>query len=211
MPAPWSAHAQVRIKGKLHGQVTNNVLNFATNTTVNDDLTGVALLKQLANDVSECVQSTLINAVTSEWIFTGCDAVKTAPTKGDPIEADSPTSVLGTLSATSVSFASTLVLIGTGGGGRSGRGRIFLPPPGESQIAQSKMDQTTHDLVVDFCACLIAKFINNATSPWRLGVLSRKKVNNVLPAIDTRFREALTLTPQFELAKLGSRKVGHGS
>lgn len=211
MPAPWAAHAQVRILGRLHGQQTVNVLNFATNTQVNDDLTGIALLKQLANDVRECVESTFLPAVTSDWTFDRVDVKKTAPTLGDAVDSDAPATNVGALSATSVSFAASLIRITTGGGGRSGRGKMFMPPPGEAQIAASVMDGPTNALLIQFCACLIGKFIDNATTPWRLGVLSRKKVNNVLPPIDDRFRQAVNMVPANELAKIGSRKVGNGS
>jgi hypothetical protein len=211
MPAPWAAHAQVRILGRLHGQQTVNVLNLATNTVVNDDLTGIALLQQLGQDIRDCVEQTLALAVTSDWKFEMVDVRKTGPTVGDTIEIAPTDQIEGALAPTSVSFAATLVRILTGGGGRSGRGRIFLPPPGEPQITQSAMDANTNALVVAFCACLIGKFIQNATTPWRLGVLSRKKVNNVLPPIDERFREAVNLTVVSQMAKIGSRKVGHGS
>lgn len=211
MPAPWAAHAQIRILGRLHGQQTVNVLNFATNTVVNDDLTGLALLKQLANDIKACVEETLVLAVTSDWKFEGIDARKTAPTVGDAVFGDTPNDIEGALSPTSVSFAASLVQIRTGGGGKSGRGKIFLPPPGEAQISASAMDANTNNLLVNFCVCLAGKFIDNASTPWRLGVLSRKKVNNVLPPIDNRFREAVTLTPVSQMASMRSRKVGNGS
>jgi len=210
MPAPWAAHAQVKIIGRLHGQLTNNVLNFATNSEVLDDLTGIALLKQLANDVKECVESTLVLAVTSDWKFEGVEATKTAPVKGDSVPGDAPEDIEGALSPTSVSFASSLVRISTGGGGRSGHGRMFLPPAGEAQINTSSLDPATTALLVQFCVCLAGKFIDNATTPWRLGVLSRKKVNDVLPPIDNRFREARVLTPVQQVASIRSRKVGHG-
>jgi len=211
MPAPWSFAAQVRIVGSLHGQTTINVLNFATNEVVIDDPNGLALLKALANSVAQCVESALLPALTSDWRFVKVDARKIHPTLGDEVDADPPNDNEGQLAPTEVSFAATLVSIGTGGGGRSGRGRIFLPPAGEAQIANSEIDGPTMILIATFLACIAGKFIGQAAStPWRLGVLSRKKVNNVLPSFDTRFREALSLVAKPTVAVLSSRKKGHG-
>jgi hypothetical protein len=212
MPAPWAAGAQVRIIGQIHGQETINVINFATNSVINDDFSGLQLLKDLANAVAQCVQEALIGAVSSNWVFNRCDVKKLSPTVGDAIDSDPPTSVIGSLSATSVSFAAALVRISTGGGGRSGRGRMFLPPPGESEISASEIDPATLLLIAAFCACMATKFIGaSAETPWRLGVLSRKKVNDVLPPFDNRFREAVALTPVSTVAIMGSRKKGRGA
>ena len=211
MPKPYFAHAQVRIKGRLHGQETVNVLNFATNTQINDPLDLPAFFRQLATDVKDCVETTLAPAVTSDWKFEGCDVKQTAPQLGDIQDIAATPDVEGTLAPTSVSFAAVLMQIQTGGGGKSGKGRVFLPPPGEPQIAQSAIDGATEALFIQFAACLIAKFIQNATSPWRLGVLSRKKVNNVLPAIDDRFREATNLVIKTDLSSIRSRKKGSGN
>jgi len=211
MPAPWAGAAQVRIVGSLHGQTTINVLNFATNTVINDDATGIALLKALANAVAQCVDQFLFAAVSSDWRYVKVDARKIHPTVGDAVEADPINGDIGELSQTSVSFAASLVSIGTGGGGRSGRGRIFLPPAGEAQIQLSEIDGPTMVLIAAFLACVAGKFIGQAaTTEWRLGVLSRKKVNNVLPAFDNRFREAITLNASPVVADLSSRKKGHG-
>lgn len=211
MPAPWAAHAQATIRGKLHGQVTNNVLNLATNTVVNDDSTGVALLKTLANNIKDCVEQTLLPAVTANWVFEGVDVRKMAPTIGDAVSSDAPVATQGSLSAVSVSFASALVQIKTGGGGKSGIGKIYLPPPGETETTNSLMTDPAREALIIFLVCLAGKFIGNATTPWRLGVLSRKKVDNVLPPIDQRFREATQLIQKSELAIMSSRKVGRGS
>jgi len=211
MPKPYAFHAQVRIKGELHGQQTINVLNFATNTQINDPLDLPAFFKQLADDVSSCVQDQLLNAVTSDWRFLGCDVKQMAPQVGDVIDGTPAVDVLGTKSATSVSFAAVLMQIQTGGGGKSGKGRVFLPPPGETEIQNSAISGPAEQFFLNFAACLIAKFILNATTPWRLGVLSRKKVNNVLPAIDDRFREATNLVIKTDLSSIRSRKKGNGN
>lgn len=211
MPSPWAAGAQVRVIGEMHGQTTINVLNFATNTVVNDDPNGLALLKALAMAVKECVENNLLPAVTSDWKLVRTDAKKISPTVGDAIDSDAPNSTDGTLSPTSVSFSASLMRISTGGGGRSGRGRLFLPPPGEAEIASSDIDGPTMILIAQFLACVAAKFIGGAaTTPWRFGVLSRKKVDNVLPSFDNRFREAVSLSASPVVSCIRSRKKGHG-
>lgn len=212
MAAPWTAGARVRILGKLHGQDTVNVLHFATNSQINDPGAADALVLQLIAAVVACAIQTLLPATTSDWTFVGCDGARIAPVVQDPLFQAAPANSVGTLSPTSVSFAASLVQVRTSGGGRSGRGRVFLPPPGETELAASAMDGPTLALLQAFVACLAGKFIGQAaTEQWRIGVLSRKTLANNPANFDNAFREATSLVPVQDMAVMRSRRKGHGN
>lgn len=212
MPAPWVAGAQARIVGEIHGQQTVNVMHFGTNDQILDQGNLDTLLLQLAQAMLECVTTVLLPAVTQDWKVVFCDAKRIAPTPSDPIVATAPADSVGTLGVASASFLSSLVHVRTGGGGKSGRGRIFLPPAGEAQTAQSSLDGPTLTLIAAYLACVAAKFMGvNATTAWHLGVLSMKKFKALGGTFDNSFREATSLNPVANVACMRSRKKGHGA
>lgn len=214
MAAPWAAGAQVRIIGTLHGSITNNVLNFATNTVINDPAQLAQLLTALATAVLQCVAENLLDAVTSDWTFTGVEAREIAPTPSDPVFVPALAgSDQGLKGPTSVSFASAMAKVLTGTGGRSGRGRIFFPPPGEADMTASSIEGAAINDFTAMLNCIIGKFIGaGATEPWRIGVLSRKGMGTPSnPAnFDTSFREAINLVMSTDTAVMSSRRKGRG-
>lgn len=212
MAAPWTAGAQARIHGTLHGQQTVNVLNFGTNSAILDGAALDVLLLQLAAALLDCVITTLLPAVTVDWTAVSCDAKRIYPTPSDPIVATAAASQIGGKSTTSVSFAASLLSLRTGGGGRKGRGRLFLPPPGEAEMTQSGIDAGTMTAIAAFAACLAAKFLGATPSTdWRLGVLSRKTAGPTNAAFDTGFRIVTSLNPVANCAVMRSRRKGHGA
>lgn len=212
MAAPWVAGAQARIHGEMHGQQTVNVLNFATNAAIADGGQLDVLLLELAAALLDCVITTLLPAVTQDWRAVSCDAKRIYPVVSDPIIATAAANQVGTRSVTSVSFAASLMSVRTGGGGRKGRGRMFLPPPGETEIAQSALDAGTVTALAAFAACLAGKFTGLApTTVWRLGVLSRVTAGPTNSAFDTGFRLATQLSPVVNVAVMRSRRKGHGA
>ena len=211
MAAPWNAGAQARIIGSIHGQTTVNVMNFATNDSIEDEGALDTILLALAEAVRDCVIDTLLPAVSQDWTFVQADAKRIYPVTSDPIVATAPGGSVGELGVTSVSFAASLLNIRTGGGGRRGRGRVFLPPAGEAQIANSALDGPTLVLIAAFAACVAVKFMGaDPETPWHLGVLSRKNLTGVGGNFDNSFRPATSLNPVANVAVMGSRKIGHG-
>jgi len=217
MAAPYSGGVQVRIKGTLHGQDTVNVLNFATNTAVSDAGAAQTLLEALLAAVIACIIDTLLAAVTSDWTLTGVDGryifvngvggIGTDPIEGTLVDGPQP----GEGGACSVSFASALVNIRTGQAGRSGRGKMFLPPPGEGNTTNSAMDGTATTAFQAFITCMVGKFIGaGATEDWRLGVLSTKLLAGSSANFNTAFHEATSMSLKNDLAVLSRRKKGHG-
>lgn len=212
MPAPWVAGAQARIHGEIHGQQTVNVLNFGTNSAILDGPALDALLLQLAAALLDCVITTLLPAVSIDWRAVSCDAKRIYPVVSDPIIATADGGMVGEKSATSVSFAASLLSLRTGGGGRKGRGRLFLPPAGEAEILQSQLDSGTMTDLTAFAACLAGKFLGASPSTdWRLGVLSRVTAGPTNAAFDSGFRICTQLSPVQDVAVMRSRRKGHGA
>lgn len=212
MPAPWVAGAELRIVGTLHGQQTVNVLNFATNDQIQDEGDLDTLLLQLAQAMLDCVIQVLLPAVTSDWTCVQVDARRIYPVRSDPVIATAPAGSVGAQSASSSSFIAALVNIRTGGGGKRGRGRIFLPPPGELEIAGSAINNNVLLLIAAYLTCVAGKFLGaNPTTAWRLGVLSRTNLAGIIGNFDNSFRIATQLSPVANVSCLRSRKVGHGS
>lgn len=212
MAAPWVAGAQARIHGELHGQQTVNVLNFATNSSILDQGALDTLLLELAVALGECVISTLLPAVSVDWKFVSTDAKRIYPTVSDPIINTAPADQIGELSVCSVSFSASLLSLRTGGGGRKGRGRLFLPPAGEAEVTQSSLDAPTMALLAAFATCVAGKFLGTSpTTAWRLGVLSRVTAGPTLAAFDSGFRQVTQLSPVANVACMRSRRKGHGA
>ena len=212
MPAPWARGARVVIKGRIHGSETNNVLHFATNTVVQDGGQLDDLLLALAAAVLACVIEQLLPAVSSDWSFEQVTAQAIYPVLSDPVVSTPPADTNGTGATTNVSFAASLVNLRTGIGGRSGRGKMFLPPAGDAQITESQLTQPPIDAIVAFLACIASKFNpTNGTEQWRLGILSRKGLAAIGGTFDNSFRQVTQMTPQPIVAKMGSRKLTVGS
>lgn len=214
MPAPWNAHAVARLRGSIHGQETVNVMHFATNSALGGGA-DVALLIALATAIMQCVESVLLPAVTSDWNVTDVETqyigtvIPTSTT--DPVAVGPVGAGVGQLSATSVSFAATLIQLRSGINGKRGRGRWFLPPPGEAQVSQSTIDDPSLTLMVQFLNCLLGKFrLPGATEPFELGVYSRKNGGNNFSNFNTAFSPVKTLSVVNKLAVISRRRVGHG-
>ncbi|HEY9758859.1 MAG TPA: hypothetical protein V6C97_27065 [Oculatellaceae cyanobacterium] len=204
--------AQVRIVGELHGQACINVWHVAsTEVFVDFDAWSDALLL-LAQAMLECAVTELLPAVTSDYRLVQCDAQMLAPTKTDLFVATAVPTNVGELGPTSVSFASSLVNIRTEQGGRRGRGKKFLPPPGEANIANSLLDEPTLVQIAAFLTCVATKFIGAVpTANWHLGVISEKDRTSVGGTYINAFKRAISLNPSATLATMRSRKVGHGA
>lgn len=212
MAAPWNAGAQARIIGEIHGQQTVNVMHFGTNGQVSDQPSLDTLLLQLAQALADCVISTLLPAVTQDWRFVKADAKRISPAFSDPIVSTAPAAQVGSLSVSSTSFTASLLSLRTGIDGKKGRGRIYLPPAGETEIAQSEIDAGTLVLLAAFAACLAGKFLGSSpTTEWRLGILSRKDYAGIFGNFDNAFRVVTQLSPVGTVACMRSRRKGHGA
>lgn len=207
----WARGAEVRIVGEMHGSRTQNVFHFGTDEVANDTGALNTLLLQLAQAMMQCVRETLLPAVTQDWKCVHVEAQEIFPVLSDTIIETALNTDVGALGPTSVSFAASLVNVRTGLGGRSHRGRKFLPPPGEAQITASDIDDATLLLIAAFLACVAEKFMGNApTSNWHFGVFSRKLAGGLLANFNTGFSLVTSMNPVADLATMRSRKKGRG-
>lgn len=203
--------AQVVIKGKVHGQDYRNVLHFGTDLDIQDG-TYAAILTALAEAVMACITTVLLPGLSNSITISSVTAKRIHPILTDEVTSTSVGSAGAASGETVPSFASMLIDIRTGAGGRKWRGRMFLPPCLEAETTQSVLNATALALLAAFCACMATKFIGaSATTSWRLGVLSRKELTTNGGNESLAFREAKSLTPVSALAVIRRRKVGKGS
>lgn len=211
MPAPWARGARARILGTIHGQQTVNVLHFATNTQLNDGPQLDTELLALAAAILECVVDVFLPLVTSDWTVQQVQAQSIAPTLSDPVVASAPLASNGGGTSTNVGFASALINLRTGGAGRRGRGKIFLPPPGDAAITNGVIsDDAFFDGLTEMLTCLAGKFGDAGTTNWKIGVLSRENLKAAGGTFDNSFRLITQMTPSRTIACMRSRKIGHG-
>lgn len=214
MAAPWAHGAELTVKGRIHGSETNNVWHLATNDATFDNPNALNdALVALAEAMLACFVETFLPAVTAEWQLLSVDVRPIHPALGDPVSVAAPALSIGELGPSSVSFACTLVNLKTGGGGKSGRGRKFLPPPDEANMSQSLIDGPVLVQIGLFLACVAGKFLGASPStPWRLGVYSPTKAKAAIGGgFDNAFRIVTSMAPSTTTAVLTSRKLGSGS
>lgn len=212
MAAPWAHGAEVTIIGEVHGSRTNNVWHLATNATTFDNPTALNdALVALAEAMLACYIEHILPAVTSDWQLLGAEARAIAPAASDPAVVAATANTVGSDGPTNVSFASTLVNLRTGGGGKSGRGKKFLPPTGDPSMQNSQVDGSKLVIIGEFLACVAGKFLGaSPTTDWRLGVLSQKILAGSPGNFDNAFRVVTSLTPSVDVAVLTSRRKGRG-
>jgi len=202
---------EARLIGSLHGQETVNVLHFGSDETPADDAALAAILADLALNIITCAIDQLKGGVTSDFTIVRCETKQLFPTPSDPQVSAAPAATVGLGGTTNVSFAAVLVNIRTGGGGRRGRGRIFLPPPGDSAMTNSVFsDGSTTAFYTGFLTCLMGKYVGGSkTENQTLGVFSRKAVATGTAAL-AALRPAISLEINQRISCMRSRKVGHG-
>jgi hypothetical protein len=206
-----STVAECRVMGKLHGQDCINVWHLGSGEVFVDFDQWEAALLALAAAMLACAREQLLPAVTSDYRLVSVQAKMLHPTVTDYFIATASPEDVGGLGPTSVSFASSLINLRSGRDGRRGRGKKFLPPPGESNITNSLLDEPTLTQIADFIECLVGKFVGaGATTPWRIGTLSRKDLTGVGGSYPNAFKATQSFTPVALLAKMGSRKVDVG-
>jgi len=161
---------QVTIHGRLHGNVTNNVLNFGTDA-LNPNYV------QLCLDIIDCIFTALRPGLSDQWTLDKLTAREIFPALADPIDVLPPQVTAGTGLPALPSFACYLVNLYTGGGGRKGRGKMFLPAVIANNVNSGILSGNGQTAILAFLVCMAGKFINQAepaaprTYQW--GVLSR--------------------------------------
>lgn len=216
MPTPESAGVvwEVVMEGRQEGQQVLNVWHFRTRTSVDD------MELRVLRACIDCLLTTLRPVLGSNYQFVKARGKRVAPDVGpivevlpaanEDIQGDSEGDTLPT-------FASLCVNIHTTRGGRSGRGKFFLPGIPEGATSGSYIETTNPYwvAVAAFLACLAGKFIKAneplGTNDVEIGVMSRKIGGVKPPYLLTGFAPATGFKPRNIVGTTNSRKVGRGS
>lgn len=204
--------ARVRLIGTIHGSQTVNVMHFAKTNADVDLPTLLGKLQTLAQNVAQCAITNLLPIASDDWSFLRTEAQGVSPIVTDPQIHQTPLPNGGSGGTQGVTIAASLIQIRSGRDGRKGRGRIFLPPSGESHISNGDWDAAWLLALTNFAICLAEKYGEpDGTEEWRLGVLSRKDFSAVGGTVANSFRPATQLAPQQIAASMRTRKKGVGS
>jgi len=202
---------QVRVVGETEGQQTNNILYFMAASPIDD----VEL--RLIVALVECFQTHLIPVASSSWSLKQVIWKRVNPTLGVE-NVFTPTGQLaGQGNAAALpSFCSAVVSIRTDVGGRSHRGRMYLPGLPENSTVNSHFEDqgAFWAALLAFAACVVTKFILGAppgTNSFQMMVYSRKLGGSTFPLQNAGFTAVKRLSVNNLIGTTRSRKVGRGA
>lgn len=204
---------EVRLEGRIDGQLTNNVWHFEYLSGASD--TDVAL--HLIQVFLDCFTAHLLPVLTSSWSLERVVWKRVSPTLG-PELITVPTGTLtgGGNAAALPSFNSAVISKRTLLGGRSKRGRTYIAGIPENQTTNSTMDPALPLWLglLAFCACMVSEFIPGdpvGSNSWGMMVYSRKIGGATFPYGAAGFEQIRELVPVSFLGTTRSRKVGRGA
>lgn len=208
----FERYIEARVVGQLHGSQTVNVFHFGTDADAADIPAEVALLVALATAIMACVIEFLLPAVSSDWKVDEVQCKQLFPTVTDPLVHAAPPDSNGERGPVNTSFETMLMRLRTGGGGRRGRGRKFLPPPGDADLTASVLSSTdVGNAYAAFMLCLLEKFINTAkTTPYTMVVVSATHLKTNANDYNGASRPVTSLALESNVSVLRSRKLGTG-
>jgi len=200
------------VHGRIEAQVTNNVWWFWALNDI-DDVT-----QRLAQAVWECIRDNLIPVVSSAWRLEKITYQRVAPSLGNEEVFIPITNLIGEGNAAALpSHESVVVSLRTAEGGRSKRGRFYLPGIPEVATQGSTLDPA-HAFwlgVVGFCVCMAGKHVIDPTAvpanSFQWCVFSRKLGGTIAPLNDAGFTKITGIVPQPLLGTTRSRKIGRGA
>ena len=210
-PAATNDCWQVRVQGRIDGQVTENVLHFKTLSDTDDIET--RLIVVLLN----CITTHLIPVITSGWTLERIVWKQVTPTLGvEHIYATGLPAAGEGDAAALPSYCSAVLSERTLLGGRTHRGRMYIPGIPEEVTINSAFDSTNAywAALIAFAACLVTNFVfHDPTGPnhQQLCVYSRKNGGSTFPYGLAGFSNVETITPVPQVGTTRSRKVGRGS
>jgi hypothetical protein len=213
-PADTGEIWEVTLEGRQEGQQVLNILHFRIDTPVDN------IEERLLRALIMCVIANLIPTGASTYQLIRAFGKQVAPELGPIIEAGPVAGEAvqgGTPGDAAPSFVSVCVNIHSTRGGRSGRGRMFIPGVPEAATSGSYIPTTNPYWVsiVEFLACVAEKFIHVgeplAANQISLGVMSRKIGGKKPPYDINGFAAATRLAPLNRLSHNVSRRVGRGS
>lgn len=195
--------AQIRVEGRVDGQLTINDLYFEISgggiTVVNlGNLTGLvgnwvtAFLTPLLSENWTCTRVTGLDLTTA----TGPTAEVAVAAEGEVVAEAVPNNV-----AACVSFRSGLA-------GRSFRGRNYVPAIPNNQVNLNTIDPSLVTALCDAYANMIGA--GTFAPGWQWGVVSRRTAGALRPTgIISPIVAAVMTTPY--VRSMRSREIGHGA
>lgn len=214
MPVPSAINDmwQVRVIGRMEGQECNNILHFSCVGSSTDVETGLIL------KLIECFTTHLMPVLASTYSLQEVRWKKVSPVLGPEYSTIVGVGAAGGGTATALpSYCSAVVSIRTALGGRSKRGRMYIPGIPEDQTNGSYLDPglPLYLGLVAFLACVAGEFFHpdpaGGSDLFDIGVYSRKIGGSAFPYGTSGFTAATALTPSSVLGTTRSRKVGRGS
>jgi len=202
---------EVRVRGTQEGQETNNVFHFVAATAIDD--VELRLIAALA----ECFITHLIPVFSSAWTMKDIVWKQVTPVLGVEHIFVPQGALVGAGNAAALpTYASAVISKRTLQGGKSHRGRFYLPGIPEAATLGSAFD-TNHAFwaaLAAFVACVAGKFILGdppGANSFQMMVYSRKIGGATAPYGANGFTAIADLIPVVDLATTRSRKVKRGS
>lgn len=204
---------EVTLEGRQEGQQVMNIMHFRMDTAIDD------VEEKLLRALVECLIA-LLPFAASSYQYVRCIGKQVAPIVGPIIEIGQEEGDViqgGSTGDAMPSFVSVCANIHTTRGGRSGRGRMFIPAVPENSTQGSFIPTTNPywDAILAYVACVASKFIhvNEPLSAEQIsiGVMSRKIGGAKPPYTINGFAPATKIIPSNKLSHNVSRKVGRGS
>lgn len=203
---------QVRLVGSQEGQETNNIFHFSCVGASSDVET------HLVTVLLTCVLTHVVPVASAQWELVKAIWKRVSPTLGPEFETLPASSGVGGGNAAALpSYASVVFSIRTALGGKSHRGRFYLPGIPEAVTTNSKLDagNAYWTAMQAFAACLASEFFHpdpaGGTDLFDIGVYSRKIGGAAFPYGASGFTAANQIVPHLELATTRSRKLGRGA
>jgi hypothetical protein len=202
---------QVRIVGRMEGQETNNVLHFVCAGADPDVLAHLILV------LAQCFIDNLLPVLSSSWALEKLVWKRVGPTLGPEIISVPVGAGAGAGPAAALpSYCSVVFSIRTALGGKSHRGRMYLPGIPEAVTTNSQLN--TADpfwaALVAFGLCVISEFVVGdppGAPAWQIVVYSRKLGGANFPYTIAGATAVREFVPVQLLGTTRSRKVGRGS
>lgn len=200
---------QVNVQGFIENQECQNVLYFRAQAADSN------MENHLFQYLIECIVQGLVPKLSGTYRFDQFTAFRVTPTVGPSVEVF-PGAGIATDGAAAgdsePSFVSALISLHTTRGGRSGRGRMFIPgvAEGDTTASSINLEGPLWAALVAFAACMITKFLTKdlaADGDWEWGVMSRKIGGAKPPFLAAGFAPVTRAVPKRMLATTRSRKV----
>jgi len=203
---------QVRIRGHIEGQETNNIWYFSAAAATADVELHLILV------LLSCWVTHMIPQLSSAWTLQDAVWKKIYPTLGvENITIPTGTLVGGVSTDALPSYCSVVMSIRTALGGRSHRGRAYIAGCPEAATTGSVLTAGNAFLTAfqAFIACVVSNFILGdppGADSFQMQVFSRKIGGTHLPVTTaTAFTPVKAIKPVVQLGTTRSRKVGRGA